>query len=128
MSEMKHYIGKLKEVYPDSKETFEEMCHRILLQENIIGKDEIAVDYYHSEWSEVLEGLLYGEYVVVVDDDYKKHLLKISKKKEILSGSDVYYLHQNSSGEYEYEVVYYNGGTSFGDAINYAYEREYKRR
>ena len=122
MGEMKHYTGKLKEVYPDSKETFEEMCHRILLQENVIGKDEIAVDYYYSEWSEVLEALLYGKYVIVVDEDYKKHLLKVLKKKEILSGSDVYHLHQNTNGEYEYEIVYYNGGTCFGDAINYAYE------
>lgn len=59
MSEMKHYVGKLKEVYPGSKETFEEMCHRILLEENVVGTDEIVEDYYYSEWSNVLQENLY---------------------------------------------------------------------
>ncbi len=30
-------------------------------------------------------------------------------------------MHKNINGEYEYEVIYYDGGTSFDDAINFAY-------
>ena len=121
MSEIKHYVGKLKEVLPDLRETFEEMCHRILLQENIIGEDEIVEDYYYFEWSEVLQENLYDKYIVTVDKDYGKHLFKISEKRKISDGCDVYNMHENVNGEYEYEVVYYDGGTSFDDAINFAY-------
>ena len=119
MSEIKHYVGKLKEVFPDPRETFEEMCHRILLEENVIGKDEIVEDYYYSEWS--LEENLYDKYIVTVDKDYEKHLFIISEKKKVSDGCDVYNMHENVNGEYEYEVVYYDGGTSFDDAINFAY-------
>lgn len=121
MSEIKHYVGKLKEVFPDPRETFEEMCHRILLEENVIGKDEIVEDYYYSEWSAVLEENLYDKYIVTVDKDYEKHLFMISEKKKVSDGCDVYNMHKNINGEYEYEVVYYDGGTSFDDAINFAY-------
>lgn len=121
MSEIKHYVGKLKELFPDPRETFEEMCHRILLEENVIGKDEIVEDYYYSEWSAVLEENLYDKYIVTVDKDYEKHLFIISEKKKVSDGCDVYNMHENVNGEYEYEVVYYDGGTSFDDAINFAY-------
>lgn len=121
MSEMKHYVGKLKEVYPGSKETFEEMCHRILLEENVAGTDEIVEDYYYSEWSNVLQENLYGKYIVTVDKNYEKHLFMISEKREVHEGCDVYNMHKNINGEYEYEVIYYDGGTSFDDAINFAY-------
>ena len=121
MSEIKHYVGKLKEVFPDIRETFEEMCHRILLEENVIGKDEIVEDYYYSEWSAVLEENLYDKYIVTVGKDYEKHLFIISEKKKVSDGCDVYNMHENVNGEYEYEVVYYDGGTSFDDAINFAY-------
>ena len=121
MSEIKHYVGKLKEVFPDIRETFEEMCHRILLEENVIGKDEIVEDYYYSEWSAVLEENLYDKYIVTADKDYEKHLFIISEKKKVSDGCDVYNMHENVNGEYEYEVVYYDGGTSFDDAINFAY-------
>lgn len=121
MSEIKHYVGKLKEVFPYPEETFEEMCHRILLEENVIGKDEIVEDYYYSEWSAVLEENLYDKYIVTVDKDYEKHLFIISEKKKVSDGCDVYNMHENVNGEYEYEVVYYDGGTSFDDAINFAY-------
>ena len=121
MSEIKHYVGKLKEVFPDIRETFEEMCHRILLEENVIGKDEIVEDYYYSEWSAVLEENLYDKYIVTVDKDYEKHLFIISEKKKVSDGCDVYNMHENVNGEYEYEVVYYDGGTNFDDAINFAY-------
>lgn len=121
MSEMKHYVGKLKEVCPGSKETFEEMCHRILLEENVVGTDEIVEDYYYSEWSEVLQENLYDKYIVTVDKNYEKHLFMVSEKKKISDGCDVYNMHKNINGEYEYEVVYYDGGTSFDDAINFAY-------
>lgn len=121
MSEMKHYVGKLKEVYSGSKETFEEMCHRILLKENVVGTDEIVEDYYYSEWSNVLQENLYDKYIVTVDKNYEKHLFMISEKREVHEGCDVYNMHKNINGEYEYEVIYYDGGTSFDDAINFAY-------
>ena len=121
MSEMKHYVGKLKEVYPGSKETFEEMCHRILLEENVVGTDEIVEDYYYSEWSNVLQENLYDKYIVTVDKNYEKHLFMISEKREVHEGCDVYNMHKNISGEYEDEVIYYDGSTSFDDAINFAY-------
>lgn len=127
MSEMKHYVGKLKEVYPGSKETFEEMCHRILLEGNVVGTDEIVEDYYYSEWSKVLQENLYDKYIVTVDKNYEKHLFMISEKREVHEGCDVYNMHKNINGEYEYEVIYYDGGTSFDDAINFAYY-EMKRK
>ena len=121
MSEIKHYVGKLKEVFPDPKEAFEEMCHRILLEENVVGTDEIVEDYYYSEWSNVLQENLYDKYIVTVDKNYEKHLFMISEKREVHEGCDVYNMHKNINGEYEYEVIYYDGGTSFDDAINFAY-------
>ena len=109
MSETVHYIGKLKLVEKLNNETLEEQCKRILGEHNIF-----ELESYCDSWEEMLFDELYDEYVTHGENVYKVMEMKYRGEE------DVFEAHKNKDGTISYEVVYYNGGCSFDEAIVYA--------
>lgn len=120
MSDIVHYCGRLEEIQPRENESFNEMCRRVLLHEGAISKEDKLDDDYYDGWYEVLEDKL-GNYSVVVSKDGWK-LLRTISKQEIPCADSVFNMHRIQNGEYGYEVLYYNGGCSFTEALQEAYE------
>lgn len=112
MSETVLYIGKLKPVEKllNVDETFEERCKRILKEHNYLELND-----YCDSWEEMLCDELYDEYVIVDEDIYK-----IVEKNYRSIDDDVFEAHINNDGTISYEVMYYNGGCSFNEAIEEA--------
>jgi len=109
MSEMVHYKGRLKLVDKLPNETLEEQCKRLS------GADEVTK--YYDSYREILEDTMYKTYVINGNNIYE-----IVSKKEIEPDSDLFIMSDNKDGTYDYEVLYYNGGCSFTEAIEEAFE------
>lgn len=112
MSETVHYTGKLKPIYRLPNETFEDLCKRIL-KEN--GYTKLST--WFSTYEEMLSDELYGEYVIV-----NKNLYQIIEKHNKDTEFDIFNAHLNKDGTIDYEIMYYNGGCSFQEAIEYSLE------
>lgn len=112
MSEMVHYSGKLEAVDTISSETLEEQCKRILAKHNYF-----ELDSYCDSWSEMLCEELYERYVIVNDTIYE-----VVEKKHRSIDENIFEARANLDGSIEYEVMYYNGGCSFNEAIEEALE------
>ena len=112
MSEMVHYSGKLEVVDTLPDETLEEQCKRILAKHNYF-----ELDSYCDSWREMLCEELYERYVIANDTIYE-----VVEKKHRSIDEDIFEAHANLDGSIEYEVMYYNGGCSFNEAIEYALE------
>ena len=120
MSDIVHYHGRLVEILPRDNESFNEMCHRILLHEDVIKPEDTPDDECYDEWYEVLEDKLDNYSVIVTEEGWK--LLKTVSKREIPCDDSVFNMRRIQNGEYGYEVLYYNGGCSFTEALQEAYE------
>lgn len=112
MSETVHYTGKLKPIHCLQNETFEDLCKRIL-KEN--GYTKLST--WFSTYEEMLSDELYGEYVIV-----NQKLYQIVKKENKDTEFDIFNAHKNQDGTIDYEVMYYNGGCSFQEALEYSLE------
>lgn len=106
MSEMVHYKGTLLPVDKIGNETLEDQCKRIS------GREKEGYDTY----AEVLLDYEYKNYVVHNDILYRV------SKREIANDSDVFNATRHENGLIDFEVLYYNGGCSFDEAIGYALE------
>lgn len=112
MSEIVHYTGKLQLVDKLPNETLEEQCKRILVEHNYLD-----LDNYCDSWREMLCDKFYERYVVASGDVYK-----VVEKNYKDMNEDIFNAHDNTDGTIDYEVMYYNGGCSFNEAIEYALE------
>lgn len=112
MSEVVHYEGKIQLIAKFPNETLEEQCKRIL---NNFGHMEIHS--YCDSWADMIYEELYDQYIIIDDDLY----CVVSQNE--YSENDVYNISDNKDGTYNYEVMYYNGGCSFTDAISRAFEK-----
>lgn len=112
MSEMVHYSGKLQLVDKLPNETLEEQCKRILAKHNYF-----ELDSYCDSWREMLYEELYERYVIANNTIYE-----VVEKKHRSIDEDIFEAHANLDGSIEYEVMYYNGGCSFNEAIEEALE------
>lgn len=117
MSETKHYIGKIKPLHLWPHETLEDQCRKIANDNNY---SELPSGY--ESWEELIAYELYDTYVVVHGKIYE-----IIEKKDIRYDFNVFHAHSNNDGTISYEVVYYNGGYAFGDAIEEALDNMNKR-
>lgn len=113
MSETVHYTGKLQLVNKLPNETLEEQCKRILVEHNYR-----ELDSYCDSWREMLYEELYERYVVVNNNNIYEIVEKNNKTDEY----DIFNATQNLDGSIDYEVMYYNGGCSFNEAIEEALE------
>jgi hypothetical protein len=106
LSETVHYKGVLKEVerYPDENLSYQ--CKRLL--------DNRELPSYYDSYEEFLRDELYKEYIIHDDIVYKY------EKEELDPESDIFEATRNINGDIEFEVLYYNGGCSFEEAIEEA--------
>lgn len=105
MSETVHYIGTLKEVEKLKGETLEEQCKRIL--------DKKLEEYYNS-YQEMLLDEYYKKYVICNNILY-------SVEMKDATYNDVFNMSYNLDGTIRFEVKYYDGGCSFIEAIETAF-------
>lgn len=113
MSEIVHYIGKLKEVVPREGETLQEVAKKIYDQAGFTMSDY---------WKERFDGnwvkALCGE-----TENYVRHngrLFEVLQKISIDPDGDIANASENDDGTINYEVKYYNGGAGFNEAIDEA--------
>lgn len=112
MSEMVHYTGKLQLVDKFQNETLEEQCERILKEHKYLALSKCC-----DSWREMLCDKLYEQYVIADGEVYK-----VIEKNHRDMDEDIFEAHDNTDGTIDYEVMYYNGGCSFNEAIEYALE------
>ncbi len=110
MSEMVRYTGKLrlKEKLPN--ETLEEQCKRILREHNYFELQD-----YCDSWKEMLYDELYERYVV-----YNNEVYEVIEKNYRDFCDSSFEAYKNDDGIINYQVVYYNGGCGFTEAIEEA--------
>lgn len=110
MSEVVHYTGKIKLVEKLPNESIEEQCRRILTQHKYT-----ELNSYCESWEEMLYEEMYDNYVIVNDNLYE-----IVEKNDKEYDTDIFNISDNKDGSYDYEVMFYNGGCSFSEAIGIA--------
>lgn len=120
MSDIVHYCGRLEEIKPEDNESFDGMCHRILLHEGVIENGDTLDEDCYDSWYEVLEDKLSNYSIIVTSDGWR--LFRTKSKREIPCSDSVFNMERKENGEYWYEVLYYNGSCSFSEAIEEAYE------
>jgi len=108
MSETVHYKGKLQEIIKLGNETLEEQCKIILnkeLDDNFMSYQEYLLDEYYQKYI-VHDGILYSV-----------------EKQNVEQDQDIFNISYSGCCSFNFEVKYYNGGCSFDEAIEYAFER-----
>ena len=110
MSETVHYRGTLTVVERLKNETIEEQCKRIL--------NGAELDIYNDSYQEQL-----------MDDNYEKLVIRGGvlysvEKKDIEQDQDIFTMTENENGTFDFEVRYYNGGCSFDEAMEYAFNKK----
>ena len=104
MSETVYYAGKLKPVAIINN--IESTARNILIKSGI----EIDSDTYDS-YIEQLEDELYKKYVVVGEQIFQVD------QNQIDAEDDIFEAYQNQDGTINFTVKYYDGGSSFNEAI-----------
>lgn len=112
MSETVHYTGKLEAVDALPDESLEDQCKRILAEHNYYNLDSL-----YDSWEEMFCEELYERYVIANDNIYK-----VVEKNNKSDEYDIFSATQNLDGTIDYEVMYYNGGCSFNEAVERALE------
>lgn len=117
MSETVHYKGKLNRIVKtDNKEVFETIC------ESILNKHEqLELKDFYKSWSDQIQGELYNEYVVI-EKNNNYSLYEILSRKDI-DEYEMFNITKLDDDEYEYEVMYYNGGMGLSEAIEESFKR-----
>ena len=116
MSETVHYKGKLKLIVKTSNIDFlEDICKKLYAEYR-------SDDLYYDSWCEQLQSELYNEYVVIEDDHENVSVYEIKSKKNI-DEYEMFNVTKLDNDEYEYEVMYYNGGMGLSEAIEESFKR-----
>lgn len=107
MGEVVHYTGKIKLVEKLYNESLEEQCKRVLVQHKYT-----QLNSYCSSWEEMLCDEMYDNYVIV-----NNNLYEIVEKNDKEYDNDIFNISKNKDGSYNYEVMFYDGGRTFSEAI-----------
>lgn len=113
MSDTVHFRGTLKEIVKLDNETLESQCERVLKELRYKPLEE----YYDSHEEKLLD-VCYQEYVT-----YRNALYSV-EKSSVEQDQDIFIMNEDMDGVINFEVRYYNGGCSFYDAIDYAFENK----
>lgn len=114
MSEQVYQTGKIKLVEKNGEKLWQQ-CKRILEEEYNREYDESL--YSPEDYIDDFIQEIYEDYVLIDDSIYKVEELKD------LDSYDIYELHDNKDGTMNFILSYYNGGCSFNEAMEEAYER-----
>lgn len=109
MSQTVHYKGILKRIERLNNEDLENCCKRLCNREDLPS--------YYDNYQEFLTNEYYRQYVIVDTEVYF-----VEKIKDHEDG-DIFELEQISEGKYSFELKYYNGGCSFDEALEEAFEK-----
>ena len=112
MSEQVYETGKIKLVEKKPNETLEEQCKRILEKHN----KDTELSFYDS-YVEMFSDEFYYEYIILNNNIYK--IIELND----LDYDNIYELHDNKDGTMNFVLSYYNGGESFDEAMEEAFER-----
>lgn len=105
MSETVHYKGKLKEVEKLENEKLDDLCKRYLNNKPLPSCFESYI--------ELIEDELYKNIVI-----HNEKLYEVVEMNEIHYDEDIFIMNDDLS----FEVRYYNGGCSFHEAIEEAFD------
>lgn len=109
MSRMEHYKGKLEYVNKLPNETLEEQCKRVMEED---GRNIDLSWWRYDTVEELMRGEYHYEYII-----YNDNIFRVTTCNEIIGSESIYVINNNNDGTYNYEVMYYNGGESFSEAI-----------
>lgn len=112
MSETVRYSGKLKLIPKLENESLEDQCKRILREHNYFELNE-----YYDSWQGMFYDKFYETYVISSDSIYE-----IIEKHSKPIDYDIFEAYPNKDGTISFNVMYYNGGCSLDEAIEYALE------
>lgn len=108
MSETVHYKGILRKVERYDDETLEEQCKRLLegkeLPSYCDSYEEFFLDEYYQK-AVIQDGVIYRV-----------------EKNDVDPDSEIFRVNKINDYEIEFEVRYYNGGCSFSEAIEEAFD------
>lgn len=107
MSSTVHYKGTLTKVDKLENEDLESQCKRLL--------GDAELEKWCDNYEEMFLDKFYNEYVI-----YDNNIYKV-ERKELGHDMDIFNIHEKN-GKYEFEVMYYNGGYGFSDAIAKAFK------
>lgn len=111
MSETKHHKGTLTPI-----KIIKDLEHTAFL----ILQDELRYTMnmqYYSTYCEALDDVGYDSFIVINDIIYRICNMDIDVADDIMNASI------NPDGSIDYEVKYYNGGCSFGEALEISINR-----
>ena len=108
MSETQHYRGKLT-IASNPNESVEDAAKRIMLSKGMKAED------YYNDWTDALESEFYKEYVVINGIIYYA-------EKESIDPCDSFFIGRKTDdpNTIEFDVMYYDGGCSFAEAMEAA--------
>ncbi|MBT2759920.1 hypothetical protein [Paenibacillus sp. ISL-20] len=107
MSETVHYRGILKMIERYNNETLEDQCKRLL--------DDKELPSYCDSYEEFFLDENFDK-AVIIDG-----MIYLAEKEAVDSDSDIFKVKKINDNEIEFEVRYYNGGCSFNEAIDEAF-------
>ena len=110
MSETVHYKGKLIEIKRLNNESLEDLCERICKEK---GVNELST--YNDTWADQITDSFWQDTVIVNDKLYK-----IQDKEYLDNEFDIYSASLNPDGTIDFDVMYYNGGCCFTEALEEA--------
>lgn len=114
MSETVRQTGKIVELDRISPtETLEEQCKRVLESRGKHGE----LESFYESYEEKLYNEYYEEYVVHSDTLYK-----VKDMSETDDYVEFFKLKKINGSDFEFDLMYYNGGCSFEEAIDEAFK------
>lgn len=112
MSETVHYKGKLIKLDRlNHTETLEEHAKRLYGKE----LDEYYDDFVEAIGDVMIDGAYQPRYIV-----RDQIIYEVKDFQDVDSDSDLFNARKINGNDLEFEVMYYNGGCSFNEALDYA--------
>lgn len=113
MSQTVHYKGILKRIERLDNEDLESCCKRLCNRD--------CLPSYYDNYQELLTDEYYNKYVIL---DHNVYSIEEMNDYE---DEDIFELDKISDDKYSFTLKYYNGGCSFDEAIEEAFEKMKKR-
>jgi hypothetical protein len=107
MSRVVNYVGTLEKINKLENETLEEQCKRLL--------NNVELEEFYDTYEEMFEDTVDDEYVICNGEIYKV------EKEELDSNSSKFSISVKNK-KINFDVLYYNGGCCFKEAIEKAFE------
>jgi hypothetical protein len=113
MSEQVMYTGKIKKV-DTGIGTLESFMEAVIKEKNQWNDYLKMKNEYSETIEEYFQDQFYEKYVMIGDELYEILITSFHDTEDIFKATD------NGDGTYDFVVSYYNGGCSFGEAIEKA--------